>query len=108
MAAGRTIFMAERKQLIGARCIMRNSRTLVRKNDSKFSVELNRLAPNLPTTGEVKIPCAEEKRLRPLKQFVKHSLIMKHPIDGVKLRLLHSLVVSRRLVSYINPIQSQY
>ena len=52
-----------------------------------FSGELNRLAPNLPTTGEVKIPCAEEDKIGTVEAikdaFSDHEA---STIDGVRVR----------------------
>ena len=57
------------------------------RRDATFSGELNRLAPNLPTTGEVKVPCAEEDKLETVEAienaFSDHEA---STIDGVRVR----------------------
>ena len=52
-----------------------------------FSSELNRLAPNLPTTGEVKVPCAEEDKLQTVAAITEaFSDYESSTIDGVRVR----------------------
>ena len=57
------------------------------RRNATFSGELNRLAPNLPTTGEVKIPCAEEDKIGTVEAikdaFSDHEA---STIDGVRVR----------------------
>jgi phosphomannomutase/phosphoglucomutase len=52
-----------------------------------FSSELDRLAPSLPTTGEVKVPCPEERKLEVVaaitKAFEDHEC---STVDGVRVR----------------------
>ena len=52
-----------------------------------FSSELDRLAPSLPTTGEVKVPCAEERKLEVVsaitEAFADHECSV---VDGVRVR----------------------
>ena len=57
------------------------------RRDSTFSEELNRLAPNLPTTGEVKVPCAEEDKLETV-EAIKNAFsdYEASTIDGVRVR----------------------
>ena len=57
------------------------------RRDATFSGELNRLAPNLPTTGEVKVPCAEEDKLETV-EAIKNAFsdYEASTIDGVRVR----------------------
>ena len=52
-----------------------------------FSSELDRLAPSLPTTGEVKVPCSEEDKLEVVaaitEAFADHECSV---VDGVRVR----------------------
>jgi phosphomannomutase len=52
-----------------------------------FSSELDRLAPSLPTTGEVKVPCPEERKLEVVaaitEAFADHECSV---VDGVRVR----------------------
>lgn len=52
-----------------------------------FSSELDRLAPQLPTTGEVKVPCSEEDKLEVVaaitKAYEDHEASI---VDGVRVR----------------------
>ena len=52
-----------------------------------FSSELDRLAPSLPTTGEVKVPCAEEDKLEVVaaitEAYEDHEASI---VDGVRVR----------------------
>ena len=52
-----------------------------------FSSELNRLAPPLPTTGEVKVPCSEEKKLEVVAAITEAFDDMESStVDGVRVR----------------------
>ena len=84
------IFMADRGWY-GFDCSLYNAARILElwsRRDALFSEELNRLAPNLPTTGEVKIPCPEEKKLEIVaaitEAFNDHE---SSTIDGVRVRL---------------------
>ena len=58
-----------------------------RTDGLSFSEELNRLAPNLPTTGEVKIPCLEENKLKTVEAIMHaFSDYESSTIDGVRIR----------------------
>jgi len=52
-----------------------------------FSSELDRLAPSLPTTGEVKVPCSEDDKLEVVaaitEAFADHECSV---VDGVRVR----------------------
>jgi len=52
-----------------------------------FSSELDRLAPSLPTTGEVKVPCPEDDKLEVVaaitEAFADHECSV---VDGVRVR----------------------
>jgi len=83
------IFMADRGWY-GFDCSLYNAARILElwsRRDALFSEELNRLAPNLPTTGEVKIPCPEEKKLEIVaaitEAFNDHE---SSTIDGVRVR----------------------
>ena len=83
------IFMADRGWY-GFDCSLYNAARILElwsRRDALFSEELNRLAPNLPTTGEVKIPCPEEKKLEIVaaitESFADHEA---STIDGVRVR----------------------
>lgn len=83
------IFMADRGWY-GFDCSLYNAARILElwsRRDALFSEELNRLAPNLPTTGEVKIPCPEEKKLEIVaaitESFGDHE---SSTIDGVRVR----------------------
>jgi len=83
------IFMADRGWY-GFDCSLYNAARILElwsRRDALFSEELNRLAPNLPTTGEVKIPCPEEKKLEIVaaitEAFADHE---SSTIDGVRVR----------------------
>ena len=83
------IFMADRGWY-GFDCSLYNAARILElwsRRDGKFSEELNRLAPNLPTTGEVKVPCAEEDKLTTVAAitdaFADHE---SSTIDGVRVR----------------------
>tara|TARA_X000001036_G_scaffold31483_1_gene25868 strand:- start:486 stop:1880 length:1395 start_codon:yes stop_codon:yes gene_type:complete len=83
------IFMADRGWY-GFDCSLYNAARILElwsRRDALFSEELNRLAPNLPTTGEVKVPCPEEKKLEIVaaitESFNDHEA---STIDGVRVR----------------------
>jgi len=83
------IFMADRGWY-GFDCSLYNAARILElwsRRDALFSEELNRLAPNLPTTGEVKVPCPEEKKLEIVaaitEAFTDHEA---STIDGVRVR----------------------
>jgi len=83
------IFMADRGWY-GFDCSLYNAARILElwsRRDALFSEELNRLAPNLPTTGEVKVPCSEEKKLEIVaaitEAFNDHEA---STIDGVRVR----------------------
>ena len=83
------IFMNDRGWY-GFDCSLYNAARLLElwsRRDATFSEELNRLAPNLPTTGEVKVPCAEEDKLETVEAiknaFADHDA---STIDGVRVR----------------------
>ena len=83
------IFMADRGWY-GFDCSLYNAARILElwsRRDALFSEELNRLAPNLPTTGEVKVPCPEEKKLEIVaaitESFNDHE---SSTIDGVRVR----------------------
>ena len=74
----------------GFDCSLYNAARLLElwsRRDSTFSEELNRLAPNLPTTGEVKVPCAEEDKLETV-EAIKNAFsdFEASTIDGVRVR----------------------
>ena len=84
------IFMADRGWY-GFDCSLYNAARILelwsRREGESFSSELNRLAPNLPTTGEVKVPCPEENKLETVAAitgaFADHE---SSTIDGVRVR----------------------
>ena len=83
------IFMNDRGWY-GFDCSLYNAARLLElwsRRDATFSEELNRLAPNLPTTGEVKVPCAEEDKLETV-EAIKNALTdyEASTIDGVRVR----------------------
>ena len=83
------IFMNDRGWY-GFDCSLYNAARLLElwsRRDSTFSEELNRLAPNLPTTGEVKVPCAEEDKLEAV-EAIKNAFsdYEASTIDGVRVR----------------------
>ena len=48
---------------------------------------MNRLAPNLPTTGEVKVPCPEEKKLETVAAIQgAFDDYESSTIDGIRVR----------------------
>ncbi len=84
------IFMADRGWY-GFDCSLYNAARLIelwsRTNGLTFSEELNRLAPNLPTTGEVKVPCPEEKKLETVEAIrLAFEDYDSSTIDGVRVR----------------------
>ena len=83
------IFMNDRGWY-GFDCSLYNAARILElwsRRNATFSGELNRLAPNLPTTGEVKIPCAEEDKIGTVEAiknaFSDHEA---STIDGVRVR----------------------
>ena len=83
------IFMNDRGWY-GFDCSLYNAARILElwsRRNATFSEELNRLAPNLPTTGEVKVPCAEENKLETVEAiknaFSDHEA---STIDGVRVR----------------------
>ena len=83
------IFMNDRGWY-GFDCSLYNAARILElwsRRDAAFSEELNRLAPNLPTTGEVKVPCAEENKIETVESiknaFSDHEA---STIDGVRVR----------------------
>ena len=83
------IFMNDRGWY-GFDCSLYNAARLLElwsRRDATFSEELNRLAPNLPTTGEVKVPCAEEDKLETV-EAIKNAFAdyEASTIDGVRVR----------------------
>jgi phosphomannomutase/phosphoglucomutase len=62
-------------------------RTAPAEGGPTFSAELDRLAPSLPTTGEVKVPCDEADKLRVVsaitEAFSDHEA---STVDGVRVR----------------------
>ena len=84
------IFMADRGWY-GFDCSLYNAARILelwsRTNGKKFSEELNRLAPNLPTTGEVKVPCSEEDKLETVAKITSaFDDFESSTIDGVRVR----------------------
>ena len=52
-----------------------------------FSNELDRLAPSLPTTGEVKVPCEEDDKIRVVSAIAEAFNDMEaSTVDGVRVR----------------------
>ena len=83
------IFMNDRGWY-GFDCSLYNAARILElwsRRDATFSGELNRLAPNLPTTGEVKVPCAEEDKLETV-EAIKNAFsdYEASTIDGVRAR----------------------
>ena len=83
------IFMSDRGWY-GFDCSLYNAARILElwsRREAKFSEELARLAPNLPTTGEVKIPCAEEDKIATVaaitEAFADHD---SSTIDGIRVR----------------------
>jgi phosphomannomutase len=83
------IFMSDRGWY-GFDCSLYNAARILElwsRRDALFSAELARLAPNLPTTGEVKVPCAEEDKLATVaaitEAFTDYNC---STIDGVRVR----------------------
>ena len=84
------IFMSDRGWY-GFDCSLYNAARILelwsRRNGLTFSSELNRLAPNLPTTGEVKVPCPEEEKLTIVSKITDAFSDYKcSTIDGVRVR----------------------
>ena len=85
------IFMNDRGWY-GFDCSLYNAARILElwsRRNATFSGELNRLAPNLPPTGEVKIPCAEEDKIGTVEAiknaFSDHEA---STIDGVRVRFI--------------------
>ena len=83
------IFMNDRGWY-GFDCSLYNAARILElwsRRDATFSGELNRLAPNLPTTGEVKVPCTEEDKLETV-EAIKNAFsdYEASTIDGVRVR----------------------
>ena len=83
------IFMNDRGWY-GFDCSLYNAARILElwsRRNATFSEELNRLAPNLPTTGEVKVPCAEEDKLETV-EAIKNAFAdyEASTIDGVRVR----------------------
>lgn len=83
------IFMSDRGWY-GFDCSLYNAARILElwsRREAKFSEELARLAPNLPTTGEVKVPCAEEDKIATvaaiIEAFADHD---SSTIDGIRVR----------------------
>ena len=83
------IFMADRGWY-GFDCSLYNAARILElwsRKEGKFSEELSRLAPNLPTTGEVKVPCAEEDKLTTVAAITDaFADFESSTIDGVRVR----------------------
>ena len=84
------IFMADRGWY-GFDCSLYNAARIIelwsRTDGLSFSNELNRLAPNLPTTGEVKVPCPEDKKLETVEAIRQaFADYQASTIDGVRVR----------------------
>lgn len=89
------IFLADRGWY-GFDCSLYNAARLIElwsrnlapsQGGPSFSSELDRLAPSLPTTGEVKIPCAEEDKLEIVAAITAaFSHRESSTVDGVRVR----------------------
>ena len=84
------IFMADRGWY-GFDCSLYNAARILelwsRREGLSFSSELDRLAPSLPTTGEVKVPCSEEDKLETVAAITRaFSDYEASTIDGVRVR----------------------
>ena len=84
------IFMSDRGWY-GFDCSLYNAARIIelwsRTNGLVFSEELTRLAPNLPTTGEVKVPCAEDKKLETVAAIQgAFDDYESSTIDGIRVR----------------------
>jgi phosphomannomutase/phosphoglucomutase len=84
------IFMADRGWY-GFDCSLYNAARIIelwsRTNGLAFSEELTRLAPNLPTTGEVKVPCAEDMKLETVAAIQgAFDDYESSTIDGIRVR----------------------
>jgi phosphomannomutase len=89
------IFLADRGWY-GFDCSLYNAARLIEvwsRRDSpseggpSFSSELDRLAPSLPTTGEVKVPCSEADKL-PVVAAITEAFSDRESstVDGVRVR----------------------
>ena len=88
------IFMADRGWY-GFDCSLYNAARIIelwsRTDGISFSGELNRLAPNLPTTGEVKVPCKEENKLETVAAIRQaFTDYQASTIDSVRVRFNNS------------------
>jgi len=85
------MFMADRGWY-GFDCSLYNSARLIelwsrRQASDRFSDVLYRLSPNLPTTGEVKVPCAEEDKIPTVVAITEaFSDYQSSLVDGVRVR----------------------
>ena len=84
------IFMADRGWY-GFDCSLYNAARILelwsRRNGVSLSSELDRLAPNLPTTGEVKIPCPEDVKVQTVSEITDaFSDFDSSDIDGIRVR----------------------
>lgn len=83
------IFMADRGWY-GFDCSLYNAARIIElwsRREGSFAANLDRLAPNLPTTGEVKVPCAEEDKLSTVAAITSAFEDYEcSTIDGVRVR----------------------
>jgi len=84
------IFMADRGWY-GFDCTLYNTARLLelwsRREGLSFAAELARLAPDLPTTGEAKVPCAEENKIPTVNAILAaFSDRPSSTVDGVRVR----------------------
>ena len=85
------LFMADRGWY-GFDCSLYNAARLIelwsrKPREEKFGDALYRVAPNLPTTGEVKIPCPEEDKERIVHAITEaFSDCNRSTVDGVRVR----------------------
>ena len=85
------LFMADRGRY-GFDCSLYNAARLIelwsrKPREEKFGDALYRVAPNLPTTGEVKIPCPEEDKERIVHAITEaFSDCNRSTVDGVRVR----------------------
>lgn len=89
------IFLADR-DWYGFDCSLYNAARLIElwsrrppvdEGGPTFSAELDRLAPSLPTTGEVKVPCAEEDKLEVVAAITAaYDDHESSTVDGVRVR----------------------
>ena len=70
-----------------ARLVELWSRKKAENSEISMSEELNRLAPNLPTTGECKVPCAEENKLAVVDSItIEFKDFEASNVDGVRVK----------------------